>query len=477
MKTLGLVFALVSTLAPAGCGGMFGNGKDETPPGPLVAATDPNVVLLEGALSNDLVPADQSSELIARVRVRTGPVEGAERPPINLALAIDTSGSMEGDPIEDARAAALAIVDELEPGDQLAVVVFHSRTEVLVPSTALTADNLAKVKADIGQMKASGTTDMTGGLSAAIQQAAAARKPDGVNRIVLLSDGVPNDETQILPLAQSAGGSGIAITALGLGLDYNETLLAGVAQTSGGTFHYIDDSAKVAGVFKDEVLRLERVVARNATAVFVPGPGVEILEVVGQQAQPSGGNRAIQVALGDISEGDERDLVLRLQVSGRRDGAPIELLDAVLYFQDTVANAGNLERRIYLSAHASGDADQVQAHRDADVERSLERARAAAAMVQAISYARSGQVDQGQQLLDSAQAHARGVAEELGDQELAAQADSMTKLRSALPAMVPQPTIQTDEGMVAPTAAEAPADAPETIRRSHDSAMRTLQGR
>jgi Ca-activated chloride channel family protein len=463
MKRLGIVLAL----ALVGCGGFFGDGKGAK----VIAAADPNVVVLEGALGNEYVLTDPTSELIARVRVKTNPVKDGRRPPINLALVVDTSGSMEGDPIDDARAAALAMVDELEPGDQLSVVVFNSQTDVLVPTTKLDAANLDEIKASIGKMKAHGTTDMLGGLGAGLQQAYNGRKPDGVNRIVLLSDGVPNDETQILPLAQNARNSGISITALGLGLDYNETLLANLAQTSGGKFHYIEDSSKVAGVFRDEILRIERVVARNASVTLVPGPGVTISEVVGQQPQATGANRALLVHLGDISEGDERDLVLRLQVTGRRAGSAVELMDAVLRFQDTVANAGSLERRVYLAARSTDDAEQIEQSRNLSVEQSLERARAAGAMVQAISMARSGRVEEGQKLLDTAEASARDAAKRFDDEQLVRHADSMTELRGALPSLVAQPTPDTPALEL-----EAVEAAPSVIRESHDSAMRTLQG-
>jgi Ca-activated chloride channel homolog len=449
-------------LALAGCGGSLGNGL--APP----AATDPNVVLLEGVVGNAYLPSHESAEVAARVRIATNDADQPSRPAINLALAVDTSGSMEGAPIDDARAAALAIVDELEPGDQLAVIVFHSTTEVLVPSTKLTSSNRAGVKAKIARMQARGTTDLAGGLAHAIHQARAGHIPDGINRIVLLGDGVANDGTQLLSLAQSARDAGLSITALGLGLDYDETMLAGIAQMSGGKFHYIDDSSKVAGVFRGELLRIERVVARNATVTFVPGPGVTIREVVGQQVAPAGDGRSAVVHLGDISHGDERDLLLRLEATGGRPGAAVELMDAVLRFEDTVAGAGMLERRVYLSARATDDAAAIEAARDHDVERSLERARAAAAMVQAISMARSGRIDQGQELLERAEAEARRSAKRFGsDAELLRHADSMVQLRDALPAVAPDPI---------PDASEARASGAGVIRRSHDRAVRTLQG-
>jgi Ca-activated chloride channel family protein len=83
---------------------------------------------------------------------------------------------------------------------------------------------------------------------------------EGVNRVVLVGDGVPNDDRQILPLVAQAAAQGISVTALGLGNDYDETLMGHIAQLSGGRF--FDVSAKVASFFSEEVTGLHKVVAR-----------------------------------------------------------------------------------------------------------------------------------------------------------------------------------------------------------------------
>lgn len=440
---------------------------------------DPEVVLLQAELGNGFVMAGEASEVVTRLRVETTSLENAARPPINLALVIDTSGSMEGDPIADARAASLDLLGTLHPEDRLAVVAFHSETEVLLESTRLEGADLDELRARIGRMQARGTTDLAGGLRAGLEELVRHYEPEGINRLVLLGDGVPNDPTQVLPLAQAAGERGIRITALGLGVDFDETLLAQVAQVSGGRFHYIEESSMVASVFRDEVLRFERLLARNLHLELRPGPGVRIDGVVGQQITPLA-NGHVEVALGDLSEGEHRDVIVRMQSTARRAGAAVELLDAVLRFDDAVQNAGRLERRAYLGARATSDTAELESGRNAEVERAAARMLAAATTVQAIQVARAGDVEAARLVLAQAEARARAEADARRDVELSAQAEQMRVLRGALPSMAPgaaaaAPSYEFEDEAVDAQMAEPMPMPAAVIRSAHGEAMQVLQ--
>ena len=189
------------------------------PPDPVVAVPrpeDPGVVTLASALPQRLIAAAKATEV--RVRLR---IDASKRPPINVVLVMDSSGSMEGKAIEDARAAAVALVDGLAEGDRLAVVSLDSSPHVLVPSTRIDAKTQDTIRAQIVTMTARGTTDRAAGLSAGLAEAGRGYLNDGVNRLVLLSEGVPNDESPMTALAQQAASMHVSVTALGL--EYNKT--------------------------------------------------------------------------------------------------------------------------------------------------------------------------------------------------------------------------------------------------------------
>lgn len=355
-------------------------GKPKTPDNAI------SPVVLEAALSNKFVKANASQPLLARVTLSTQRRTTNVRPPVNVALLVDTSGSMEGRAMEDARAASLALLDSLSKEDRLAVVVFHSKAEVLLPSTRIDDADIKELRKKIQAMKAQGTTDMGHGLQMALDEVQKSFAAEGVNRIVMLGDGVPNEERLVHgPLAQ-ARSRGVSITTLGLGNDYDEMLMGRIAQESGGKFSYVEDSNKVASFFKEEVVRLHKVVAKNAVLEIQPGPGVVVQNVIGRPLQRV--DRGVQVMLGDLSLGESHELVVELASNPTKDGSTVEALDAVLRWQDGSGGAMH-EDRVFVGAKATSDEARISAGKDDKVVEAAARAKDAAATLQKIEVQRN----------------------------------------------------------------------------------------
>ena len=428
-------------------------------------ARTPDALSLGGDLANRFVPAGARSTMVARLHLGTAAIDASAHPPINLALVIDTSGSMEGRPIDDARAASLALLDALRDGDRLAVVTFDSRADVMVPSVELDPAARAEARRRIGAMRARGTTDMANGLRLGVEQVSAHLNPAGINRVVLLGDGVPNESAGIEALASTAGQRGIAITSMGLGLEYNETLMGAIAQRSGGHFHYVEDSAAVATAFRTEVLRMERVVARNATVTLNPGPDVQIEAVLGHDAART--NDGVSVALGEITEGATRDLIVRLSVPSHRAGSPVELLDARLAWSDPGAPSVRYERDVVLGAHASSDAAEIEGGRSAEVEAVAAQVTLAVGTVAAIREARSGRVEVASAQLDQLLAGAREVPSGPAGAAYHRQLGNVSSLRRSL---ATRPSVAADR----PAPSAPPSQ--QAVNSAHDEALSVIDG-
>jgi Ca-activated chloride channel homolog len=383
-----------------------------------------------------MIAAAEPTEVLARIRIHGPAQKNATRPRANIGLVVDTSGSMAGDPIAQARAAALTLLGDLRDGDVLSVVVFGSVPEVLVPATILDPQVRPRIRAEIERMQATGTTDLAGGLGLGLQQVQSHARHGEVNRIVLVSDGVPNDETSIASLAQHARGAGIPITALGLGLDYHETLLGQIAQASGGKFHFVEDPAKVAAVFREEVLRIDSLAARGVSLTLTPGPGVGVLEVLGHSPGYSG--RSVVVGLPDLAEGETQQVIVRLSVGQHSDGASVELLDGVVSYADARTGLGRQERT-FIAAKATADPVALEQGVSLEVAVAAARATTAATTLNIVQLARGGDVWGATTLLDQTVQSAKELQAALPDAELARLVDDLVALRPTLEGLAPQP--------------------------------------
>jgi Ca-activated chloride channel family protein len=432
-------------------------------------AADPDFIDLEASVAQRYVTADADGTVLARLRVRVDGDLHMPRPPANVALVMDTSASMGGDAIDKTRSAALTLIDSLQDGDMISVVAFGSGPEIIAPATVVNEASKAKIRTAIGGIEAHGTTDLTGGLATGLAELAKFRAPGGeqLNRVVLLSDGVPNDPSQLPALASQAASYAAPITALGLGLDFNETLLAELARTSGGRFQYVEEPTELAAMFRDEMLDLDRVVAQNVYLQLSPGPDVVIAEVLGLPASDSG--RGKTVSLGNLLEGQEHDIIVRLQAGGHAPGSTVELLDASLSF----AYAGQgFSRNAFLSTTASSDPAEVAKGIDAGVLVAAARAETAAATLRVIEMARAGLLAEAKQELKIAKTEASDAIEQFDDDELAELAADLDKLEETLPELVPA-AAPPNGPLASPTYDEAggPYAEPPVAYEASDDAM------
>lgn len=385
-RTHALRTAALASFAALLCAVFLACSRSRMPPPP-----ESSPLSVDAALGNKFVATGASHSMVARIGISAKKRSATARPPVNLVLLVDTSGSMEGKAIADARAASLALLGSLTKDDRFGVVVFDSKAEVLLPSTRLDDADLKDLRAKISAMKANGTTDMAAGLRLAVQEVTRHLEKDGVNRIVLVGDGVPNDDRHVLTLVADAAARGVSVTAMGLGNDYDETLMGRIAQQSGGRFFYVDDSSKVASFFAEEVTRLHKVVARNAVLEIKTGPGVTVRSVVGRPIRSV--ENGVAVALGDLSLGEQQEVVVELAGSPAKEGSVVEVLDAVVRFEEGVGGVTR-EERVFVGAKATNDLAMRDSGKNKSVDDAYARAKDAAATLEKIEAERGKQNDE-----------------------------------------------------------------------------------
>lgn len=230
--------------------------------------------------------------------------------PINLALAIDRSGSMDGDKIEKVLEAARLIAGMMEQQDVFSLVTFDDKVETIVPS-AKGAD-LKGVDMLLNRIIPGGYTFLSGGYEEAGRQAFKASSI-AISRIVLLSDGQANqgitDLGQLSDLAQSFRQKGVTTSTFGVGSDFDEDLMTSLAESGGGNANFIEYPSQTADVFHEELDMMRGLTDVDCTISFKSAYS----GVFAQQLNTFPMENEAWM-LGDVSLAEERYFILELSL-------------------------------------------------------------------------------------------------------------------------------------------------------------------
>ena len=180
-----------------------------------------------------------------------------ERPPLNMAIAIDISGSMSGDPIEAVRMGLRLMVDELAPKDEIALVAYSNEAQVVFRSTPETDPERTELRRHIDNLTVGGSTNIYDGLKTAAEEVTANAANDRQNRVILLSDGVATagitHSDRIVNLGVAYAEDGVGLTPVGVGQEFDLDLMRELSEAGSGNFYFIEDFNAVEEVFVEEV--------------------------------------------------------------------------------------------------------------------------------------------------------------------------------------------------------------------------------
>ncbi len=206
----------------------------------------------------------------------------ADRVPLNLSLVIDRSGSMRGQKMHYARAAARFAVENLLPCDRISIVLFDDRIETLVPSTLATDKNTLLEK--LRHVHSRGSTALHAGWVEGGVQVSQYFNPAQLNRVIVLSDGLANvGETRPDAIANDVHGlaqRGVSTTTLGIGDDYSEDLLAAMARSGDGNFFHIESAEQLPTIFETELSGLAATLGQRVSLGVKPGNGVTVMDML-----------------------------------------------------------------------------------------------------------------------------------------------------------------------------------------------------
>lgn len=251
---------------------------------------------------------DDSYQATLAVALNTPEDPAAVDPkPLDLVVVVDTSGSMiEDDRIGYVKQGLDLLVDQIGAEDRMALVRYSS--DVSVPADFATVSETGPVDdtllaawredmhAKVDALEADGATNLEGGLAAGFQLALAAREahPERSQRVILLSDGLATagvtDDESIILMAEGYIESGIGLTTIGVGRDFNIALMSGLAERGAGNFYFLEDPQAIQEVFTEELAYFVEPLALSVTIEVRAAGGYYIGEVSGTRLWRAEGN-------------------------------------------------------------------------------------------------------------------------------------------------------------------------------------------
>jgi Ca-activated chloride channel family protein len=368
-----------------------------------------------------------TTETHMAVTVRAPEGSGAkERPPVNIAVVIDRSGSMAGEKLAQAKLAARQLVTQLLPSDRFAIVSYGTDVTVVFRSTLADPGAKEAALAAIDAIYDDGGTNLSGGLVSGRDEVLAHLQKATVSRIVLISDGLANegitDREQLAGLARATAERGVSITTVGVGLDFDEQTMTRIAVAGVGNYYFVENAEMLATMFGAELGKLGATVATEVKVALTPAAGTEILEAYGYDLERDGQKSILGIA--DLHAGETRKVVLRLRVTTEKPGT-VDIGTVEVAYQPVDGGAPALIT-FKSRAEATRSQEAILAGRDKDTTRHIERARTASTINQATSLYEKGDHDGARQLLSERREEAKALAGSMGYAELDAEISGAT---------------------------------------------------
>jgi Ca-activated chloride channel family protein len=360
----------------------------------------------------------------------------AERPALNISLVLDRSGSMSGDKLKYVQQAAKHALTRLTARDLVSIVTYDHNVTVVAEAQPVTDPARRALNRLIDGLRVGGRTNLSGGWLTGCDQIAAfqAERPDDINRALLLTDGLANegitDQEELTYHASQLRERGISTTTFGVGHDFNEFLLQGMADAGGGHFYFIESPRQIPNYFKGELGELAETAAREAVLTLALPAAAEASLINDVRCEGEAGR--LRVFLDDLYSGDRRRLYVQLDLPAGKVDETFSVEAGVTY--DDVASGESRQSAAEAMVFTVADAARCDAQPvDEEVLAEAARVRAEKAKLEALRLDQEGRRKEAQQTLRfaaqmaaaMAPAAAPEVVQGLADMEERLEADAM----------------------------------------------------
>jgi Ca-activated chloride channel homolog len=344
-------------------------------------------------LDFNLIAVEQAETVHVLLELTAPELPGERRRyPATLQVVLDRSGSMADGRLYSALQAIDSLLGRLSAEDRFGLVIFDEQIQVPVPAGPL-GDGVA-TRNVLRQIGPGGMTNLAGGLLRGIQEAQRVSANGGAT-LALLSDGHANrgvtDHDRLTDFAAGAYRAGVASSTIGIGLGYDEDLLAAIARGGQGNAHFAEHGDDAGAKLASEVDGLLEQSVQAASLTVRPSDAVSEVRLFNDlpASEIDGGFMA---ELGDLTGGESRRLLLEIDVPAIAGLGLAEICQLELRWVDVEAmnsQVANLPVNVNV---VPGD-EAAGRTRDAEVETELAFQRAQRAKGEATDSLRDGDIE------------------------------------------------------------------------------------
>jgi len=236
--------------------------------------------------------------------------------PVDLVLVLDRSGSMGGQKLSDARRAVRHLMERLTPDDRLALVTYANGVQSLSSLVVMNDSQRRHLNLIVNRISAGGGTNLGAGLQRGIDILMQTPGSQRQRRVILISDGLANqgitDPQTLGEMVSAAQAHGFGVSTVGVGYDFNEVLMTGLADHGAGRYYFLEDPNTFAQVFENEFQTARNVAAAGMEIRIPLSDGMRLVEAGGYPIKHEGQEAVVYP--GDLLAGQTRKLFLTVQV-------------------------------------------------------------------------------------------------------------------------------------------------------------------
>lgn len=370
-------------------------------------------------ISHPYIMAGADDTVYIKVELEGSLIEKHQvREPANLALVIDKSGSMSGKKMQDLKEAAKMMIDRLSPSDMISIITYDNQARVIVPASRLSEP--AAIKTQINTISTGGSTALYAGVQTGAQELYKYLDDFKINRVILLSDGLanvgPSKPHELGNLGKTLIQRGISVSTIGLGLGYNEDLMAQLATYSDGFHQFAQDSSELGDVLNWQFGKLSSVVATDAEVNLKFAKGITPVRILGRKGTINGDS--VTVKLSQIFNTHVNYVLIEARIAKTAtDTRELNIAKVVVDYFDLGTDSPQHYDTL-VKAALTNDVTLARNTRDQDVIIAATEQKAADIHAEAIQLRDSGQVAQAKAKLETLSNDVNQAAEDLGSDRL-----------------------------------------------------------